>query len=570
MNYKWTNHDIEQILLQLDRENYPFNNYVLAQDEEGLELIGTGGFSHVYRALNRRKSKKTYALKAIGFGEHISDSEKFYEEMWVQKKLSEDTNVIRIVDYTEIIVWIEGEHTVVKTMEYDAIDNMDTLEGNYLHLQFVLMEELLPIICDRPQGGKELRVAGLARFDEKEIIKLAFDIGEALNTAHSKGMIHRDVKLENVFYEQPYGMSEGRYKLGDFGIATATSSGFAGTVAYTKGYGAPEVVYASDDKYDNTADIYSFGMMIYVLLNHLRFPNSRSYNSNVALQYSTGYVPPDPKSGQEQLVNIVLKMCSFNPDDRYQSMEDVLNELDAIRMGYLMKTTREHNKSTLYVGVIAMIAGVVLCKLSFGIDMGANFDIWMYILLGLFIADAVVGTFKEKAVLFKIGAFILGICMMAWGGFTWYNLVIWILLILGRYMSAAVSVGVLIAHFIGLLGGAYLVESPNAGWISISLISISFFLLIRYDWIKHRTYMTMIGLYGYWGLPALYCVALILIDYLAANNRLWSFGDAWNQFFSGIHIGNVALSCLLFFAFWAIRELVLMWIDSGRSRIGIG
>ena len=106
---------------------------------------------------------------------------------------------------------------------------------------------------------------------------MAYDIGLALKEAHLKNIIHRDIKLENIFYSD----SDHRYKLGDFGISCITDDGMASTVAFTKGYGAPEVVGTLEDKYDCTADIYSFGMTLYVLINKLRFPSSKNYHPNI-------------------------------------------------------------------------------------------------------------------------------------------------------------------------------------------------------------------------------------------------------------------------------------------------
>ena len=138
----------------------------------------------------------------------------------------------------------------------------------------------------------------LQAFDEEEIINLSYQIGEALKVAHSKKLLHRDIKLENVFYDS----KSQKYKLGDFGIARMTDDGMASTTAFTRGYGAPEVVSTLDDRYDNTSDLYSFGMMIYVLMNRLRFPESQNYHVNISVQYAPGYRVPRPETGDRKSV----------------------------------------------------------------------------------------------------------------------------------------------------------------------------------------------------------------------------------------------------------------------------
>ena len=286
MMNSWTNEDVEAILIQLNRQNLPFDKYEFIGLGEGLSMLGTGASANVYEVIAKGKKKKRYAVKVIGFNNKHIDTESFRDTVHIQTSLGiHSNNIVKIYDFIELRVWIEGEHNVVKVERVAPYEETKP-KGSFLQLQFVLMEKLVPVFISG-QFKRKLTLHKLEMYNEKEIIKFAYDIGTALDNAHKRGVIHRDVKLENVFYD----LQGECYKLGDFGIARTTDNGLASTIAFTKGYGAPEVVGTLEDKYDCTADIYSFGMMLYILLNELRFPESENYHPNV-YQYTQGYTPP--------------------------------------------------------------------------------------------------------------------------------------------------------------------------------------------------------------------------------------------------------------------------------------
>lgn len=175
----------------------------------------------------------------------------------------------------------------------------------------------------------------------------------------------------------------GQYKLGDFGIALKTAEGMASTVAYTDGYGAPEIIRRSDDKYDVTADIYSLGMTLYVVLNRLKFPGSKGYRVNAKLQYEKDFVLPRPETGSDAFVRVIEKMCRFDPDDRYQSMDEVLLELKGIADGDLVKYQRLHGRLLAVLGGAFLISGMALWKLTFLPDLEFVLSPVSYIFLTL-------------------------------------------------------------------------------------------------------------------------------------------------------------------------------------------
>ena len=386
----WTNEDVESIMVQLNKQNLPFKKYEFSALQEGMVLLGTGASAMVYEAASKEGKKSSVAIKVIGFGHRHVDAKAFRDSVEAQRSLGlYDNGVVKILDWIELRVWIAGENEVVKAERIES-RNESRAEGNCLHLQFILMEKLSPVLVSH-RFKQRLMPQKLAAFDEGEILKLGYDIGTAVCRAHRAGLIHRDIKPENVFYDD----KSRNYKLGDFGIAKMTDDGMASTVAFTKGYGAPEVVGTLDDRYDCTADIYSLGMMLYVLLNEMRFPESATYHPTVN-QYVQGYVPPKPIGGTDAFVKIVLKMICFNPDDRYQTMEEVLRELDGLKFGNRIKFQREHKSSALVLGSGLAFAGSAVGKLAFLPKWQSELPLWVYVLCVLCIGISGVRAVREK------------------------------------------------------------------------------------------------------------------------------------------------------------------------------
>lgn len=355
--FVWKNEEIEKILIQLDERSFPFKKYAFLNQEGRLKLLGRGASALVYEAESREKKKAQYAIKVIGFSGQMVDSDIFRESVEAQKELGFLQNkVVKVYDYMELFVRIDKENRVIAVEK----DKKSIKEMNVLKLQFIVMEKVKAVMSYTNSGEVVLTPDKLNLCDETEILHVAYDIGEVLAQAHEKNILHRDVKLENIFYDS----KRKCYKLGDFGIAKKTKSGMADTIAYTKGYGAPEVVGNFDDKYDKTADIYSFGILLYVLLNRMRFPDSESYSVNSKMQYSPGYVIPKSENGSDELCRIIEKMCMFYPDDRYQSMDKVLNDLESIIFDSSVGYKKEHKNAPGIAGVICLIFGVIMWKMS--------------------------------------------------------------------------------------------------------------------------------------------------------------------------------------------------------------
>ena len=578
--YTWTSEDIEQILIQLDAKELPFKKYSFKHLGEGLHLLGKGASANVYKAEDREKGKHSYAIKVIGFsGKHL-DSAEFYSSVEEQiiLKLS-NANIVKTYAYTELRVWIEDEHTVVDIEEVD-IEEDKVPVGNYISLQFIVMEEITPIVLGKYRGRPQLFPGKLASFDEREILKLAYDISSVLNEVHKMNLIHRDLKLENIFYS----IEKKCYKLGDFGIARKMEDGFASTVAFTKGYGAPEVICSASDKYDNTADIYSLGMVLYLLLNDLRFPQSKSYHVNLAEQYGRGYIPPLPSEGADEFRRVVIKMCSYDPDERYQSMKEVLNELDRLMYGTRIKVNRKHNSAAVAMGTVCALFGAAFWSLSFAPEICMNFDMWLFLLLVLGGLKALTIVLKKYTMneIVNVAIFGVGIYMLIVHGFMWSIFIIWILLLCLEAYSGIVAIFFFVAQIAGLVTGKVGIALGNYSelkWLAITLISLSIILLFQYAIVKTRDKDFSI-LYlkkgKLWIVVALLYLSLILHGYTMENrvnnpNYLLTriLGLANVKLLLSYNFKMIGRAGLCFCGMWIGRELILMFKERQKEKKAI-
>ncbi|MCX6143682.1 MAG: protein kinase [Ignavibacteriales bacterium] len=181
--------------------------------------------------------------------------------------------------------------------------------------QFIVMEYI--------EGGTLREKLPYAKIDDA--LNVALQIGEALQEAHAKGIVHRDIKADNIMLT-----SKGQAKVMDFGLAklkgslklTRTSS-TVGTLAYM----APEQIQGGE--VDARSDIFSFGVLLFeILTGHLPFRGEHE----AAMVYSI--VNEDPENIQKyvpsaspELQYVIKTTLEKSPEDRYQQISDVVRDL---------------------------------------------------------------------------------------------------------------------------------------------------------------------------------------------------------------------------------------------------
>ncbi len=148
-----------------------------------------------------------------------------------------------------------------------------------------------------------------------EVLKLGQDMCGALEGFRQAGIVHHDIKSENIYVD-----SFGNYKLGDFGIFDSIFHNVNDPSAYI----APEL-YNKTAMADTASDIYSLGILLYKLLNHNRMPFLPDFPHPISLadreqafmKCMRGDLLPAPKNAGYELASIIYKATSFRPADRY-------------------------------------------------------------------------------------------------------------------------------------------------------------------------------------------------------------------------------------------------------------
>jgi serine/threonine-protein kinase len=265
---------------------------LIADRYELEELVGSGGMSSVYRAhdalLERHVALKVMHEQLLGEGEHV---ERFRREARLAAQLSHP-NIVTVIDRGEQ----EGRQFIV--FEY--------VEGENLK---ALIEREAPL-------------------SEREAIELALQTADGLAFAHAHGLVHRDVKPQNVLLTE-----DGRAKVTDFGIARSIDVHHGltqtGTVMGTSDYISPE--QARGGPVDACSDIYSLGAVLYELLT-----GDVPFHGDNFVSVAMRHINEPPPSVREQRPELsprvdaaIRKAMAKDPDDRFSSMEEFAAELRA-------------------------------------------------------------------------------------------------------------------------------------------------------------------------------------------------------------------------------------------------
>lgn len=316
---------VEKILLQMEEANCIDSRYRFVREKDGLKLLGVGGFSYVYEMEDSLSPNRHYAAKILGLGSTRVEEQQVFQAAVIQHNSGElSENVMRIIAFW--ILKIQAD-SAGKLIGYIPFGEENYWEAEGLPIQIILTEKLEAVLLRDKYAN-----VGLLREElktEEGVIRLAKDIGRALFTVHNQGYLHRDIKLENIFWDEECKI----YKLGDFGIARYVGEEGAETAVFTDGYGAPEIERSLSSSYNLTADIYSFGIVLFLLLNNLKFPVSDGYHVNI-VQYSQDFILPAAEKSSEAMAAVIRKMCSYRAEDRYQSVEEVLRDIGKIDGSY--------------------------------------------------------------------------------------------------------------------------------------------------------------------------------------------------------------------------------------------
>ena len=288
-----------------------------------IEKIGEGSFGKVYKAKRTERGRSFYsAIKIISIPASKGELDSVRSEMNNEQSTREYFRNL-VEDCVQEIYTMEhfcGNSHVVSFEDFKVVEYLDEIGWDIS----IRMEYLTSFMdyCT----GKELT--------EKEVIKLGCDLAMALIYCRKLNIIHRDVKPENIFVSR-----FGDFKLGDFGIAreqahTMSNMSKKGTYSYM----APEIY--KGEKYDSSIDIYSLGIVLYKLMNQNRLPflsldkqliTYRDKETALARRMA-GEKMPVPVNASAAFSHIILKACAYEPGKRYRKPEDMLRDLEKLRL----------------------------------------------------------------------------------------------------------------------------------------------------------------------------------------------------------------------------------------------
>lgn len=259
---------------------------------EILEVIGTGGMAVVYKAMCHRLNRYV-AVKILR--DELANDEEF------RKRFQTEAQAVAMLSHPNIVSVYDVSHS--DGVEYIV---MELIEGVTL-MQYMKKKGAL---------------------GWKEALHFAVQISKALEHAHEKGIVHRDIKPQNIMI-----LKDGTIKVADFGIAALESAQekksdqTVGSVHYI----APE--QARGEQPDPRSDIYSLGVVMYEMLTG-KMPYDGDTAEQVAMKHITGHpVPPQELNPDipEELAAITLKAMNSDINARYQSASELLRDLEDFR-----------------------------------------------------------------------------------------------------------------------------------------------------------------------------------------------------------------------------------------------
>ena len=291
-------------------------------DWEIENVIGGGAFGTVYQAVRHDLAGTSRAaIKVVMIPQNEQEADELRTEgysqaetyAYFQKMVKDYTTEIKLLDS------VKGHTNIVAIDDYQIVRSEDRMQW-YIFIRMELLQRV-----------------DFKSLDEDGIIRLGTDLCTALDVCRKKNIVHRDIKPENILVNDI-----GNYKLGDFGVArNLDKTRGALSVKGTPSYMAPEIYKAALKETDidtaARADIYSLGLVLYWISNRSRLPfipekqiSSPADRENAFSRRIGGEQLPVPANISEDLQKVILKACSYNPEERYRTATELRAALETV------------------------------------------------------------------------------------------------------------------------------------------------------------------------------------------------------------------------------------------------
>lgn len=292
----------------MENTNDKYIGKILDDRYEIIELIGSGGMANVYKALCHRLNR--YDAVKIMRDETAANTE-------LRRRFRAESQAVAMLSHPNIV------------SVYDVSHNDD--------VEYIVMELIDGITLKQYLQKKSV-------LDPSEVLDFTIQTAKALEHAHSKGIIHRDIKPQNIML-----LKDGMIKVADFGIASLenTIEENNGETVGSVHYIAPE--QARGEAPDARSDIYSLGIVMYEMLTG-RLPYVGNSDVEVAVKHmNTDPVTPRDivPSIPEELERICLKAMNSNIDERYQTASEMLADLEQYKAQSLAAHVLEDSEAVL-------------------------------------------------------------------------------------------------------------------------------------------------------------------------------------------------------------------------------
>lgn len=339
-------------------------------------FLGSGGMARVYLGIDKY-SRELAAVKVIDAS--------FRDQFDYRARFEREAQAVSRLSHPQII----------KLHRFGEANGII-----YIAMQYVQGTDLAPILQACRTEQAEIAV--------EDICRLVYEIGSALDYAHERGIIHRDVKPANILIDE-----HGHAILTDFGLALLTDVGTRGEIFGTPYYIAPEQAISSAGAIPKS-DQYSLGIILYELFTG-KVPFDAGNAMDTAIMHIT-QTPVTPRALNPRITPeveaVLLKALEKKPEDRYATCMDMAMALQAAQK--TMPPPDEHSKPTLTLAQFAGKTTIALPTLAAKVPRKAQLPDST---TAPTIAAKPKGSWGKLAWILLLGVFLLALAAIAWWWF---------------------------------------------------------------------------------------------------------------------------------------------------------